>query len=70
MVLIVALFVFFERTLRGKALRATAVNRLGARLMGISTTSAGKLSFGLAAFIGALGLSADRADHDHLLRPV
>jgi len=53
-VLIVALFVFFERSLRGKALRATAVNRLGARLMGISTSGAGKLSFGLAAFIGAL----------------
>jgi branched-chain amino acid transport system permease protein len=53
-VLIVALYLFFERTLRGKALRATAVNRLGARLMGISTSGAGKLSFGLAAFIGAL----------------
>ena len=53
-VLILALFLFFERTLRGKALRATAVNRLGARLMGISTSGAGKLSFGLAAFIGAL----------------
>jgi branched-chain amino acid transport system permease protein len=53
-VLILGLFLFFERTLRGKALRATAVNRLGARLMGISTTGAGKLSFGLAAFIGAL----------------
>jgi branched-chain amino acid transport system permease protein len=52
--LIAALFVFFERTLRGKALRATAVNRLGARLMGISTSGAGHLSFGLAAFIGAL----------------
>ena len=52
--LIVALFLFFERTLRGKALRATAVNRLGARLMGISTTDAGRLSFGLAAFIGVL----------------
>jgi len=52
--LIAALFVFFERTLRGKALRATAVNRLGARLMGISTAGAGHLSFALAAFIGAL----------------
>ncbi len=52
--LMLALFLFFERTLRGKALRATAVNRLGARLMGISTAGAGKLSFGLAAFIGAL----------------
>jgi branched-chain amino acid transport system permease protein len=52
--LILGLFLFFERTLRGKALRATAVNRLGARLMGISTSGAGKLSFALAAFIGAL----------------
>ena len=52
--LILALFLFFERTLHGKALRATAVNRLGARLMGISTAGAGRLSFGLAAFIGAL----------------
>ncbi|CAN5915427.1 branched-chain amino acid ABC transporter permease [soil metagenome] len=52
--LILGLFLFFERTLRGKALRATAVNRLGARLMGISTSGAGRLSFGLAAFMGAL----------------
>jgi len=52
--LIVLLAFFFGRTLLGKALRATAVNRLGARLMGISTTTAGSLSFALAAFIGAL----------------
>ena len=52
--LIVALFVFFERTLSGKALRATSVNRTGARLMGISTDGAGSLSFTMAAFIGAL----------------
>ncbi len=52
-VLIVVLYIFFERTLYGKALRATAINRTGARLMGISTTMAGKLSFLLAAAIGA-----------------
>jgi len=51
-VLIAALFFFFERTLYGKALRATAINRVGARLMGIPTELAGKISFGLAAFIG------------------
>ena len=52
--LIVLLWLFFEHTLYGKALRATAVNRLGARLMGISSTAAGALSFTMAAFIGAL----------------
>jgi len=52
--LIVGLWLFFERSLMGKALRATAVNRLGARLMGISSSSAGRLSFTMAAFIGAL----------------
>src|SRR5262245_42454059 len=52
--LIVLLWLFFERTLRGKALRATAVNRTGARLMGISPASAGRLSFTMAAFMGAL----------------
>lgn len=52
--LIVMLWLFFERSLYGKALRATAVNRLGARLMGISSAAAGRLSFTMAAFIGAL----------------
>jgi branched-chain amino acid transport system permease protein len=52
--LIVSLWLFFERTLQGKALRATAVNRLGARLQGISSDSAGTLTFTVAAFIGAL----------------
>jgi branched-chain amino acid transport system permease protein len=52
-VLIVVLYLFFERSLWGKALRATAINRTGARLMGISSTQAGKLSFVLAAAIGA-----------------
>ena len=53
-VLIAMLWLFFERTLRGKALRATAVNRLGARLMGISSRSAGQMTFAMAALIGAL----------------
>ena len=52
--LIIGLWLFFERSLRGKALRATAVNRLGARLMGISPRSAGQLTFAMAALIGAL----------------
>lgn len=52
--LIVLLWLYFERTLSGKALRATAVNRVGARLMGISSNSAGRLAFTMAAFIGAL----------------
>ncbi|MEO5738463.1 MAG: branched-chain amino acid ABC transporter permease [Variovorax sp.] len=52
--LIVLLWLFFERSLYGKALRATAVNRLGARLMGISTHAAGQLTFAMAALIGAL----------------
>jgi len=54
LVLLIALWLISERTLYGKALRATAVNRLGARLMGISTSLAGKISFAVAAFIGAL----------------
>jgi branched-chain amino acid transport system permease protein len=54
LLLIVGLYVFFERSLWGKALRATAINRMGAQLMGISTTQAGKLCFLLAAAIGAM----------------
>lgn len=53
-VLVVALFVFFERTIIGKALRATAINRVGARLMGIPIELSGDVSFALAALIGAI----------------
>jgi len=54
LLLIVSLWLFFERTLYGRALRATAVNRRGARLVGISTNLSGSLSFTLAAAIGAV----------------
>jgi len=52
--LMALLWLFFERTLYGKALRATAINRLGARLMGISSHAAGQLTLAMAALIGAL----------------
>jgi branched-chain amino acid transport system permease protein len=51
---IAALWLFFGFSLMGKALRATAVNRLGARLVGIRTTLAGQIAFLMAALIGAL----------------
>jgi branched-chain amino acid transport system permease protein len=51
---IAGLWLFFGLTLYGKALRATAVNRLGARLVGIRTTLSGQIAFLLASTIGAL----------------
>ena len=52
--LIVIMALFFGRTLLGKALRATAFNRTGARLVGIRTENAGTLAFFLAGLIGAV----------------
>lgn len=52
--LMLALYGFFESTLYGKALRATAVNRMGARLVGIGTAQSGEIAFTLAGAIGAL----------------
>ena len=54
LVVMLSLYLFFENTMLGKALRATAVNRLGARLVGISTSTSGEVAFTLAAFIGAV----------------
>lgn len=50
--MIVGLYLYSEFTLGGKALRATAVNRTGARLMGISPALAGRRTFLVAALIG------------------
>jgi branched-chain amino acid transport system permease protein len=51
---IIGLWLFFGLTRYGKALRATAVNRLGARLVGIRTSLSGQIAFLLASVIGAL----------------
>ncbi|HUY01653.1 MAG TPA: branched-chain amino acid ABC transporter permease [Rhodocyclaceae bacterium] len=52
--LLIVFALFFGRTLIGKALRACASNRLGARLVGIPTAIAGQTSFALAACLGAV----------------
>lgn len=48
------LYLFFTRSILGKAVLATANNRLAAQLVGINTKSIMTLSFGLSAAIGAL----------------
>ena len=48
------LFLFFERTLTGKALRATAVNRVGARLVGILPSTTGATAFLLASALAGI----------------
>ena len=53
-VLIFLMWLFFGFTLYGRALRATAVNRRGARLMGISTVMSGRITFTVAALVGAI----------------
>jgi branched-chain amino acid transport system permease protein len=47
-------FVVFERTITGKALRATAVNRIGARLVGIRPARTALLAYGCASLLGGL----------------
>ena len=53
-VLVIGMALFFRFTLFGKALRATAANRTGARLVGVSPNFAGSLAMTLAAAIGAV----------------
>lgn len=49
------LFAFFQHTLLGRALRASAANPHAARLMGINTRRMGLIAFTLSAALGALG---------------
>lgn len=53
--ILVLLWAFIDRTLLGKALIATAANRLAARLVGINTRRMVGLSFAVSAGIGAIG---------------
>jgi branched-chain amino acid transport system permease protein len=53
-ILVAGLRWFFGATIHGKALRAAASDRLGARLVGIDAGASGALAFALAAFIAAL----------------
>ena len=48
------LFLFFEHTLSGKALRATAINRVGARIVGIRPGGTAALAFFLASLLAAI----------------
>jgi branched-chain amino acid transport system permease protein len=52
--LMIGLWWFFEVTRSGKALRASAVNRIGASLVGIPTQRAGQIAFAMGAAIGAV----------------
>jgi branched-chain amino acid transport system permease protein len=54
-IVVAALWSFLTHSIMGKALLATAANRLAARLVGINTSAAIGLSFGISAAIGAVG---------------
>lgn len=53
-VLVVAFWLFFRFAILGKILRATSINRIGARLVGISPDMSGLVAFGLASLTGAI----------------
>jgi branched-chain amino acid transport system permease protein len=53
-VIVTLLWLFVERTLLGKAVIATAANRLAARLIGVDTRRIVDFSFAVSAAIGAI----------------
>ena len=54
-IVVLALQGFFDRTMLGKAMKATAINRRVAGWLGIAVERMVALSFGLAALLGAIG---------------
>ncbi len=54
LVVALALWLFFERTLVGKAMLAAAENRAAAEMIGINVIAMSRLAFGLSAAVGAL----------------
>jgi branched-chain amino acid transport system permease protein len=55
LVIVLALWAIMTKTMIGKAMVATAANRLAARLVGINTAAIVGMSFILSAAIGAIG---------------
>ncbi|MBC7951933.1 MAG: branched-chain amino acid ABC transporter permease [Rhodospirillaceae bacterium] len=55
MVVIAALWWFFNKTLYGKAMLATSINRLAAQLVGIGVKKVLMVGFALSALLGAVG---------------
>ena len=53
-IVVVVLWLFIERTMLGKAVIATAANRLAARLIGVDTRRIVDFSFAVSAAIGAV----------------
>ncbi len=54
-IVVAVLWYFFNKTLLGKSMLATAYNRLAAQLVGINTNLVLLLSFSLSAALGAIG---------------
>jgi branched-chain amino acid transport system permease protein len=54
-IIVLLLWLFMNRALYGKAMLATAANRVAARLVGIDTSRVVMLSFAVSAAIGAVG---------------
>ncbi len=54
-VIVLALWLFFSRTVAGKAILATSVDPLAAQLVGVNTQWVLLVSFALSAAIGAIG---------------